>query len=72
MIDDEGRGACAPATIGSRQHKDAAFLLIGAGDGCDARFNGEPTNRLFHFKQERLDEIRAEQIAAARKLWEMP
>jgi hypothetical protein len=71
LLDGEGRAACAPATIGDRQHKDAAFLLIGAGDGCDARFNGEFTNHQFHQKCDALDVIRSEQIRAARAIWKM-
>jgi len=29
---------------GARALSNAAFLLIGGGDGCDARFNGEERN----------------------------
>jgi hypothetical protein len=29
---------------GARSLSNAAFLLIGGGDGCDARFNGEERN----------------------------
>ncbi len=72
LIDQDNRSACAATVIGDRQHKDAAFLLIGAGDGCDARFNGEPVDHRFHHKQDQLDKIRAEQITAARELWGLP
>lgn len=47
---------------------DAVSLLIGAGDGCDARFNGEPPNSEFYNKLEKLDRKRATEIRRARQL----
>lgn len=52
--------------------KRAAALLIRAGEGCDARFNGEPTSLNFHRKCAKLDAARHGMIAAAKKIWGIP
>jgi hypothetical protein len=70
-VDDDHTAHCLLTEFGEVRMRAAAALLIGAGDGCDARFNGEPANSRFHAKLERLDQLRAEELAAARKLWEM-
>ena len=49
--------------------RDAARIIIGAGVGCDARFNGEPADRAFYRKIEQWDREHAAEIAAARKIW---
>jgi len=49
--------------------RDAARIIIGAGAGCDARFNGEPADRAFYRKIEQWDREHAAEIAAARKIW---
>ena len=51
---------------------EAAAYLIGAGDGCDARFNGEPRDETFAARLDAQDALNADRIAAARKLWRMP
>ena len=58
------RGAIAPATL-SR----AAALLVRAGQGCDARFSGEPRDATFDARLDARDDPRA--IANARFLWGM-
>lgn len=55
-----------------QDYRDAALLIIGAGLGCDARFNGEPSNRAFNDRLAQWDRDFAEPIAAARRLWGMP
>jgi len=49
--------------------RDAARIIIGAGAGCDARFNGEPADRAYYRKIEQWDREHAAEIAAARKIW---
>ena len=49
----------------------AAALIISAGDGCCARINGEPDDPVFRKRLDDLDRERADEIAAARKLWGM-
>jgi len=38
----------APAIYGEERMRQAAKLIIYAGDGCDSRFRGEPINHVFH------------------------
>jgi hypothetical protein len=49
--------------------RDAALLLIRAGEGCDARINGEPIDHEFHRQQDRADIKNRKAIRKARKLW---
>ena len=51
--------------------REAAQLIIGAGDGCDARFNGEWRNVPFSDALRRLDYLRREEIKAALAIWGM-
>lgn len=53
----------------SPPHREAALLLIGAGDGCDARFNGEPRDEALAAAWDRRDEANVDNLAAALKLW---
>ena len=39
---------CGLAGLGPPRLNDAARVLIRAGEGCDCRINGEPTNAAFH------------------------
>ena len=70
--DGADRWACGLVASAPPLLADAACVLISAGDGCDARINGEPTNTGFHALQGRLDLERADQITAARALWRLP
>ena len=47
----------------------AALIVVRAGQGCDARFNGEPRNTIFDIALDRLDAANADKIKAARELW---
>ena len=70
MVADPARWSPVRTAIhGANAMQAAAYLLIGASDGCDARFNGEPINKAFNRKLERLDIKRADRLADARKLW---
>lgn len=57
----------ADQTIGGMRR--AALLLIWAGLGCDARFNGEPGNPEFYAVMDKYDRDNAKLIRWARKLW---
>lgn len=45
-FNDKAESTCA-LTATPEPQRSAALYLIGAGDGCDARFNGEPRNIAF-------------------------
>lgn len=66
---ESGNASCGLTTIDNPALAEAARVLIFAGDGCDARFNGEPVNHEFHQLQARLDIERAGAIRAARAAW---
>jgi hypothetical protein len=55
--------------IGVLRH--AALLIINAGTGCDARFNGEPSNPEFNRKMEEWDRRLAAALSQARRIWGM-
>jgi hypothetical protein len=52
-----------------REMREAAKLLIGAGQGCDARINGEPPDVAFYARLLRQDQIDADRVAAAKRFW---
>lgn len=62
--------SCGLTQVEDGDARAAALLLIGAGDGCDARFNGEPVDHAFHNHLARLDRERASRLRHARRLWE--
>ena len=72
LVADDRTTACGLTTIGTQEARNAARVLISAGDGCDARFNGEPMDPSFHAHQARLDLERAAEIRAARRTWGLP
>ena len=47
----------------------AAMLLIGAGVGCDAWFNGEPPDEGFYLTLEKFDHDNRDQLTVARQKW---
>lgn len=49
--------------------KEAAKLLIGAGQGCDARINGEPSDAEFNARLLRQDAIDADRAKKAKRIW---
>lgn len=59
------------ATVPDETLRAAAIHLIGAGDGCDARFNGEPVNASFAAYLDKLAITQRAITANARKLWGM-
>ena len=54
---------------GWQRMREAALLLIGASEGCDARFNGEAINHAFN--GEWIRRTRHSDVRKARKLWGM-
>lgn len=56
--------ACGPLVASA-----AAGMLVGSGDGCDARFNGEPINYAFYIKLAQLDKVNASHAAQAKRIW---
>lgn len=70
LLDADDRSACGLVEMSpDEDHANAALQLISAGDGCDARFNGEPVNRAFHAYQAGLDVKNADAIKTARRVW---
>jgi len=62
---------CGLTVVGDPAYRAAAKTIIGAGLGCDARFNGEPPDRDFYMRLAEDDATRADEIKAAKKLWGM-
>lgn len=65
-LTSEGCGVVRIATSEMRAH---ALVLIRAGEGCDARFNGEPINHPFHAQQDQWDLDNAARVAEAKSAW---
>lgn len=72
MLGSDGRSACGLVMTGTRPYRDAAALLVRAGERCDCRVNGEPINHAFHAYQDRNDAVNADAVRYARNLWGMP
>jgi hypothetical protein len=69
----EGKYVCGViSSLEDSEKRDAAMLLIRAGEGCDARFNGEWTNKAFHKQQDQADIRNADAIVKAKKAWGIP
>jgi hypothetical protein len=49
--------------------QEAARVIIRAGQGCDARFNGEQVNHEFDARLDKQDIIDHQKITDAKKLW---
>jgi hypothetical protein len=54
---------------GHEAASEAAAHLNGAGQGCDARFNGEPPNLEFYDRLLREDARRSRKTAKSKKIW---
>jgi hypothetical protein len=52
--------------------RDAAATLLYIGQGCDARFNGEPSDPAFHAAGARYDRINKPDLDVCRRLWGIP
>lgn len=66
--DGEGFG-CGLLQVGIPELRDAAMLLIGSGDGCDARFNGEPREEAFSKALDEKYERLSPELNRAREMW---
>jgi hypothetical protein len=64
-----GESRCGLVTQNTGPVAEAAAHLIGAGTGCDARFNGEPPDMGFYLKLIREDFLKKEKTAWAKKIW---
>ena len=69
LVADPAKYSIRTAIHGEDKMREAAALIVGAGDGCDARFNGEWTNREFHARMERQDALNQDKRNAALDLW---
>jgi hypothetical protein len=47
----------------------AAAHMIGSGQGCDARFNGEPADEAFYRRQREWDHANRAKSRRAKKIW---
>lgn len=56
---------------GTAAMTSAALLIVRSGQGCDARFNGEPSDKAFDARLDALDLRTADQIKAAKQKWGM-
>jgi hypothetical protein len=65
----ENTYACGVLAVEDTELRDAALLLIRAGEGCDARVNGEWINRDFHRQQDAADKKNRKAIKSAKRLW---
>ena len=65
-------GGCGLVEASSGAYRAAVLLLIGSGEGCDARFNGEAVDHAFHAFQQARDREQAAAIGAARLLLGLP
>lgn len=64
------RFACGLVLAAETEAKrDAALLIIGSGDGCDARFNGEPRDESFAAAINNKYASLRREVEAAFKLW---
>lgn len=57
---------------GFERMREAALHLIGSGQGCDARFNGEPGSEEFYRRMREHDRRAGGKTNRAKKLWGIP
>lgn len=57
------------AAYGRENVQDASRHLIGSGNGCCARFNGEPEDKPFNRRMDALDLQVAETTTLAKRVW---
>lgn len=65
-------GSYAPMrtmALGTAAMREAAVTLVGAGDGCDARMNGEPRNEAFDSDLVRRVSKRRRETLRAQSTW---
>lgn len=73
LVADPGKHALSHTIrAGGREKASAAAkILIGAGDGCDARFNGEPADPEFYIRMIKIAKTQRKAVTAAKKTWGM-
>src|SRR5882672_9879651 len=70
LIADPATYAPERTTIyGAETMSMGAEILVGAGVGCDARINGEPSDRRLYVKFTAMEMIFAKEIALAEECW---
>lgn len=60
------------ASYGRENASAAASHLIGAGNGCCARFNGEPEDKPFNRRLDEYDRQVRAKTALAKRIWSLP
>ena len=65
----DDKGSCCGLVETPGESGLAAKHLIGSGNGCDCRVNGEPGNPEFYKKLEDYDRKNAAQTARAKTIW---
>jgi hypothetical protein len=69
VVRDPATYSIRTAIYGEERMRQAAKLIIYAGDGCDSRFNGEPINHVFQHICEIKDRCDRDKRKAALELW---
>lgn len=54
---------------GSPRAREAALLILASGTGCDARFNGEPSDDAFNERMAAWDNEHDAEVRAAWRTW---
>lgn len=72
VVEPEWWAPLLVALYGKDVMSQAASVIVSAGDGCDARINGEPINHAFNAKLEKRDQEMACAIDVSKALWRMP
>jgi hypothetical protein len=70
VMTDEG-SRCGVVERSEGAMRDAALLLINAGNGCDMKLTAEQRNLGYSHRMATRDRKNRDQLAAARKLWMM-
>lgn len=63
--------ACGLTKHGTAKGREAATVLIGAGIGCDARFNDEPPDAEFYIRLQEWDRENEARVRSAKATWGM-
>jgi hypothetical protein len=73
LVAEPGRWApVLTALHGPAAMSESAKLLIGSGEGCDSRINGEARDRAFDIRLARLDFANVDAMQLARRRWGLP
>jgi hypothetical protein len=70
VMTDEG-SRCGVVECSEGVMRDAALLLINAGNGCDMKLTAEQRNLDYSHRMDTRDRKNRDRLTAARKLWRM-